>query len=87
MTCKEVGDWITDTIEKPLNQWRIDATQKCTDARKWLEERRTELEQWLHSVTTHCLEQSCQWLCLCCNKWLCWLLDILVRILDRKSVV
>ncbi|MCE9601490.1 MAG: hypothetical protein K8S21_04650 [Gemmatimonadetes bacterium] len=81
MTCKEIGDWITDNVEKPLDKWRVDATKKCTEARKWLEERRTELEQWWRSVTTQCLEQPCQWLCLCCNKWLCWLLDILVRIL------
>lgn len=80
MTCKEIGDWITDNVEKPLDKWRVDATKKCTEARKWLEERRTELEQWWRSVTTQCLEQPCQWLCLCCNKWLCWLLDILVRI-------
>jgi hypothetical protein len=81
MTCKEIGDWITDNIEKPLNQWFIDAKQKCTEASKWIEERRKELEQWWHSVTQQCAEQPCQWLCLCCNKWLCWLLDIFVRIL------
>src|SRR3954462_7924504 len=81
MTCKEIGDWITDNIEKPLNQWFIDAKQKCTEASKWIEERRKELEQWWHSVTQQGAEQPCQWLCLCCNKWLCWLLDIFVRIL------
>ena len=81
MTCQEIGDWITDNVEKPLNQWRIDATKTCTEARKWFEERRTELEQWSQSVTTQCAEQPCQWLCLCCNKWLCWLLVILIRIL------
>src|SRR5688500_17456557 len=81
MTCQEIGDWITDNIEKPLNKWLIDAKQKCTEARKWLEERRNELEQWSQTVTTQCLEQPCQWLCLCCNKWFCWLLVILIRIL------
>ena len=80
MTCQEIGDWIIDNVEKPLNKWRVDATKQCTEARKWLEERRNELESWRRSVTTQCAEQPCQWLCLCCNKWLCWILDILVRI-------
>lgn len=81
MTCQEIGDWFTDNIEKPLNKWFLDAKQTCTEAKKWLEEKRSQLEKWLQSLTTQCLEQPCQWLCLCCNKWLCWLLVILVKIL------
>lgn len=81
MTCQEIGDWITDNIEKPLNEWRKKAYQECSQARRWLEERRKELENWWRSQTTRCQEQPCQWLCLCCNKWFCWILDILVRIL------
>lgn len=80
-TCQDIGQWITDNIEKPLEQWRNDAYQECTEARRWLEERRTELEDWWRTQATRCREQPCQWLCLCCNKWFCWLVDILVRIL------
>lgn len=79
--CQEIGKWITDNIEQPLERWRNDAYQECTDARRWLEERRTEIESWRRSQVTRCLEQPCQWICLCCNKWFCWLIDILVRIL------
>jgi hypothetical protein len=79
--CQDIGKWITDNIEQPIERWRNDAYQECTDARRWLEERRTEFESWWRSQATRCLEQPCQWICLCCNKWLCWLVDILVRIL------
>jgi len=27
-----------------------------------------------------CREQECNWWCLCCNKWLCWRVWIVVRI-------
>ena len=79
--CQEIGQWITDNIEKPLEQWRNDAYQECTEARRWLEERRTEFENWWRTQSTRCQEQPCQWLCLCCNKRFCWIIDILVRIL------
>src|SRR5687768_15982171 len=28
-----------------------------------------------------CSEQQCRWWCLCCNKWLCWIVLIVVAIL------
>ena len=81
MTCKEIGQWITDNIEKPLEQWFVRARQQCTEARRWLEESRREIEDWRRKQETRCREQPCQWLCLCCNKWFCWIVDLLVRIL------
>ena len=79
--CQDIGQWITDNIEKPLGEWRNRAYQECTEARRWLEERRKELENWWRTQAARCREQPCQWLCLCCNKWFCWLVDILVRII------
>jgi hypothetical protein len=81
MTCNEIGQWITDNIERPLERWFLRARQQCTEARRWLEERRTEIEDWRRTQETRCREQPCQWLCLCCNKWFCWIVDVLVRIL------
>ena len=81
MTCKEIGEWITDNVEKVLDQWFVRARQQCTEAQRWLEERRTEIEDWRRTQETRCQEQPCQWWCLCCNKWFCWIVDILVRIL------
>jgi len=81
MTCQEIGQWITDYIEKPLGQWRDSAYQQCSEARRWLEVRRKELEDWWRSQAASCREQPCQWWCLCCNKLFCWILDVLVRLL------
>src|SRR5215217_5418907 len=81
MTCQQLDQWITDNVEKWLEQWRNRAYQECSDARRWLEVRRKEFENWWRSQTKRCQEQPCQWFCLCCNKWLCWILDVLVRIL------
>jgi hypothetical protein len=81
MTCTELGQWIRDNVERPLEQWYARARQDCTEARRWLEERRTEIEEWRQAQETRCREQACNWWCLCCNKWFCWLVDILVRIL------
>jgi len=81
MTCREIGQWITDNIEKPLEQWFVRARQQCTEPRRWLEERRREIEDWRRTQEARCREQPCQWFCLCCNKWFYWIVDLLVRIL------
>jgi hypothetical protein len=80
MACREIGQWITDNVEKPLEEWFVRTRQQCTEARRWLEQRRREIEDWRQTQQKRCVEQSCQWLCLCCNKWFCWIVDILVRI-------
>jgi hypothetical protein len=81
MTCQEIGQWITDNVETPLNKWYTTAVQQCTDAQYWVEERRKELEDWVHQFETRCAEQECNWWCLCCNKWFCWIVDVLLRVL------
>lgn len=82
MTCQQISQWFTDNVEKPLMQWLMDAYQQCTQAQRWLEELRTELENWQHQQQTRCREQECNWWCLCCNKWFCWLVDVLVSIIS-----
>ncbi len=36
---------------------------------------------WITTTWTTCTEQSCNWWCLCCNKWLCWVSLIIVAVL------
>lgn len=80
--CKQVGDWIRDNIEKPIKQFLQDMYQACAEARKWVErEIRTPIETWQQQLQQRCREQECNWWRLCCNKWLCWLVAILVSIL------
>jgi hypothetical protein len=81
MTCQQISQWFSDHIEKALEQWRDNAYRQCADAQHWLEEIRKEIEDWLQTQVQRCQEQECNWWCLCCNKWFCWLIDILSRIL------
>lgn len=46
------------------------AHEVCVETRRWVDEVREPVER--------CLEQPCVWWCLCCNKWLCGLIWIVV---------
>ena len=80
MTCREIGQWFTDNVERWIDQWRASAYQQCTQAQHWFETIRQEIESWLHTQEQRCREQECNYWCLCCNKWFCWLVDVLVRV-------
>src|SRR5262249_46817038 len=82
MKCDEIRKWIEDNIEQSLEQWKADALRKCTEASSWVEEIRQEVETWRRSVVQQCLEQPCVWICLCCNKWFCWLVELLTRVIE-----
>ncbi len=36
---------------------------------------------WVTETWRQCTQQPCNWWCLCCNKWFCWLLLIILAIL------
>jgi hypothetical protein len=36
---------------------------------------------WVSQQWTQCTQQSCNWWCLCCNKWFCWVFLVLLAIL------
>ena len=72
--CKQIGDWIQDNIEVPLQKFFQDLYQSCVDASHWLETIEQRVEQ-------QCREQECNWWCLCCNKWFCWLATIILSVL------
>jgi hypothetical protein len=42
---------------------------------------------WVQKSVQFCTEQSCNWWCLCCNKWLCWIAVILVAVLSFVLVL
>lgn len=33
--------------------------------------------KWLNKIEKRCRRRKCKWWCLCCNKWLCWLVTVL----------
>lgn len=35
---------------------------------------------WVQKTWTVCAEQECNWWCLCCNKWLCWIVLVIVAV-------
>ncbi len=37
---------------------------------------------WITTTWTQCVEQDCNWWCLCCNKWLCWISLIVIAVLS-----
>jgi hypothetical protein len=47
------------------------AHQVCENVTKWVDD--TILQP-----VEHCIEQPCKWKCLCCNKWLCGIIWVLV---------
>jgi hypothetical protein len=38
-------------------------------------------QEILTGLLKQCSEQSCFWWCLCCNKWLCWILVVVLAVL------
>jgi len=53
----------------------------CREVQEWVEEQIEQpVEQWVNQLQQFCEEQDCNWWCLCCNKWFCWLAWVLVKV-------
>jgi hypothetical protein len=53
----------------------------CKETQEWVEENiEKPVEQWVNQLQKTCKEQDCNWWCLCCNKWLCWLVWVVVKV-------
>lgn len=53
----------------------------CRETQEWVEENIEQpIEQWVDQLQQRCREQDCNWWCLCCNKWLCWLVWVVVKV-------
>lgn len=54
----------------------------CREVQEWIEEQiEKPIEEWENRQEERCREQECNWWCLCCNKWFCWLVWVLVKII------
>ncbi len=81
MACREVTTWITENVLVPVERFITEAREACETARQWVEEQvQQPIESWISQTERRCREQDCNWWCLCCNKWFCWLVTIVVRI-------
>lgn len=53
----------------------------CHEVQDWVEQQVEQpVEQWVNQLQQVCEQQDCNWWCLCCNKWLCWLAWVVVRV-------
>ena len=54
----------------------------CSEIHEWIEEQiEKPIEEWENRQEKRCREQDCNWWCLCCNKWFCWLVWVLVKVI------
>jgi hypothetical protein len=72
--CKEFGDWFRNNIEKPIANFFQNLYKSCEDASRWLGDVTQKIEQ-------RCSQQECNWWCLCCNKWFCWLITLILKVI------
>ena len=80
--CQEVSKWITENILTPVESFITEAREACEEIKRWFEEEvRQPVEQWTSREERRCREQSCNWWCLCCNKWFCWLVVLIVKVI------
>jgi hypothetical protein len=81
MACREVSTWITENVLVPVERFLTEAREACEEMRRWVEEQvQQPVESWISQTERHCREQDCNWWCLCCNKWFCWLVTVVVRV-------
>jgi hypothetical protein len=56
--------------------------RSCREIHEWIEEEVEQpIEEWENRQERRCRERSCNWWCLCCNKWFCWLVWVLVKVI------
>ncbi len=54
----------------------------CKEIQEWVEEQiEKPIEEWENRQEKRCREQKCNWWCLCCNKWFCWLVWVVVKVI------
>lgn len=80
--CQEVSKWITENVLTPVEKFITEAREACEEVKRWVEEQVSQpFEEWASREERRCIEQDCNWWCLCCNKWFCWVVSIVVRVI------
>jgi hypothetical protein len=53
----------------------------CREIQTWITENISRpVENWVQQEERRCREQPCNWWCLCCNKWFCWIVIVVVKV-------
>ena len=54
---------------------------ECHEVGEWIEEEISRpIEEFIEREEERCRSRRCNWWCLCCNKWFCWLVTVIVRV-------
>lgn len=54
----------------------------CERVYSWLSRELWEpVRRWFIDTVRRCDRQPCNWWCLCCNKWFCWLVVLIATII------
>lgn len=81
MACREVSKWITENVLVPVTRFITEAKRACENVKKRIEEKvRKPVEDWVSTQERKCKRQKCKWWCACCNKWFCWMVTVIVRV-------
>lgn len=81
MACREVSTWVTENVLAPVERFITEAREACENVTTWVEEQvQQPVENWVSKQEKRCREQDCDWWCACCNKWFCWLVTVVVRV-------
>lgn len=81
--CEEIGHWIEEKVVKPVERYMKRLEEVCEQVSRWIEETITEpLEKFAEKQEKRCKERECKRWCLCCNKWVCWFVTIVVKVIE-----
>jgi len=70
-----------ESVLTPVERFITEAREACSQVDAWVEEQVSQpVEEWLSHEEQRCREQDCDWWCLCCNKWFCWIVTVVVRV-------
>jgi hypothetical protein len=54
----------------------------CREVQDWIEEKIEQpVEEWIEKRVEKCKKKKCKKICLCCNKWLCWIETFLEKVI------
>lgn len=86
--CTDVKRWMTEEVQVPVEAALYEFRRVCDDVRRAIEEEvEVPATDWVRREEQRCREQECNWWCLCCNKWFCWIAVVIVKIITWVVVL
>ena len=81
--CRNVQRFFTESVLAPVESFFTAWEEVCEDVRRWVEtEVRTPVERFRETQEEQCRNEPCNWWTLCLNKVFCWLVTVVVRVVE-----